>query len=208
MKENLLFAGVFAAGILFGLSENVPMWLTDHSLPSIILFALVFQVGIGLGVKQDMRKLASSLSWQMLLVPFATIFGTLIFTALGVFLIQGSSLSDVLSVGSGFGYYSLSSVLIIDLKTASSGIEVATQLATIALLANVFREMFALFGIPLFTQIGGRYAAISVAGINSMDVCLPMILQATKDKTLAPTAIFHGIALEISTPLLITLFAA
>ncbi len=115
-------------------------------------------------------------------------------------------MNDILATGSGFGYYSLSSVLIADMKGASIGMEAATQIAAVALMANVVREMAALFGTSFFNGKGGRFAPISVAGINSMDVCLPIILKTTGDKGLLPVAIIHGIILEISVPVLISLF--
>ena len=44
---------------------------------------------------------------------------------------------------------------------------------------------------------------ISIAGINSMDVCLPMIVRHQSNSQLAPMAIVHGIAIEISVPMII-----
>ena len=46
-----------------------------------------------------------------------------------------------MAIGSGFAYYSLSSLLIVQFKEAAIGLEMATQLGTIALLANIIREM-------------------------------------------------------------------
>lgn len=116
-------------------------------------------------------------------------------------------MNDCLTIGSGFGYYSLSSVLIADIKSATLGPQGAAELATIALLANVIREMIALFGTPVLARWGGRLVPISVAGINSMDVCLPMIVRSSyKGEELIPIAILHGIALEVSVPFLINAF--
>ena len=99
------------------------------------------------------------------------------------------------------------SVLIADIKSATLGPQGAAELATIALLANVIREMIALFGTPVLARWGGRLVPISVAGINSMDVCLPMIVRSSyKGEELIPIAILHGIALEVSVPFLINVF--
>ena len=73
------------------------------------------------------------------------------------------------------------------------------------LLANIVREMVALFGLPWFARFGGRLAPISVAGINSMDVCLPMIVRNSGSEFI-PLAVLHGVALEVSVPVLISLF--
>ena len=113
-----------------------------------------------------------------------------------------------MAIGSGFGYYSLSSVLIAQMKTITVGATEATQLATIALLANIARELLSLFGCRYIAHKGGGLAAISTAGISSMDVCLPSILNATGDKRVIPVAVFHGLMLEMSIPMLIALFCA
>ena len=73
--------------------------------------------------------------------------------------------------------------------------------------AGTIREMIALFGTPVLARWGGRLVPISVAGINSMDVCLPMIVRSSyKGEELIPIAILHGIALEVSVPFLINAF--
>lgn len=59
------------------------------------------------------------------------------------------------------------------------------------------------FGIQ--AAILAIFAPVSVAGINSMDVCLPVISRYS-GKNIVPVAIIHGIILEISVPLLISLF--
>lgn len=98
-------------------------------------------------------------------------------------------------------------MLIANVGVEAFGADGAAELATVALLANVAREMCVLFCLPLFARWCGRVAPISAAGINSMDVCLPGIVRYSGgSQQLVPLAILHGIALEISVPLLITLF--
>ena len=201
MKSNLILLACFAAGIAFGYSGNAPEWLQSHELPGIILTVLVIQVGISLGGNKDLIATLKQVNPKMFCLPLFTIAGTLFFTAIG-----GLSLRDSLAVGSGFGYYSLSSVLISQMKITTAGAQVAGELATIALLANIIREMISLFGTPLITKRCGFLAPISVAGINSMDVCLPTIMRSTGKNELMPVAVLHGIVLEISVPLLISFF--
>lgn len=206
MKENLLLLMSLLLGITIGAFDLAPMWLHATSLPMIILSLLVIQVGIGVGSMDHLGKMIRSIHWQMFLLPACTIMGTLLFTSLAFLFFSNHKLGDIMAIGSGFGYYSLSSVLIAEMKTITVGPAQATQLATIALLANVVRELLALFGCKYFTKKGSCFAAISIAGINSMDVCLPSILRAANDKTLVPVAVFHGIILEISIPMLIAFF--
>ena len=206
MKENALLLFSLLGGVALGWMNVGTDWLSHPSLPTWLLALLVMQVGIGIGSKGDLHLLFRSFRWQMLLLPLFTVVGTLSFTALAGVLFRDWRLSDILATGSGFGYYSLSSVLIVDMKGASVGMEAATQIAAVALIANVVREIVALFGTSFFNGRGGRFAPISVAGINSMDVCLPNIIKATGDKGLVPVAIIHGIILEVSVPVLISLF--
>lgn len=77
-----------------------------------------------------------------------------------------------------------------------------------------------IFGSPittsdLFPKTTGKFfirmlftlGQIIRIGINSMDVCLPMIVRSSyKGEELIPIAILHGIALEVSVPFLINVF--
>ena len=61
----------------------------------------------------------------MLLVPVATITGTLLFSAFASLLLTQWSVFDCMAVGSGFAYYSLSSILITQFKRTFYGITVS-----------------------------------------------------------------------------------
>lgn len=208
MKGNLLLFVSLIAGVAVGCSGMVPSLLLDHRLPVLLLELLILQVGIGVGSMEHIGTLFTHFRWEMLLLPLFTISGTLLFTALAVFFFRGYSLSDLLAVGSGFGYYSLSSVLISQVKGSLIGASAANQLATVALLANIVREMVSLFSCGFVVRRGSGIAAISVAGISSMDVCLPSIMRTTGNKGYMPVAIFHGLCLEVSVPLLVTFFCS
>lgn len=205
MRDSLIVFVFFAVGVALGYADAVPTWLLDPDLPMIILSVMVVLVSLGLGAGDNLHYMLRTFNWRMLLLPLCTIVGTLLFSALGVLVLRGFSLTDCLAVGSGFGYYSLSSVLIADLKSATLGVQGAAELATVALLANVVREMIALFGMPLFARWGGPLAPISVSGVTSMDVCLPSIARYS-GSDLVPLAILHGIVLEVCVPILVGAF--
>ena len=204
MKANLLIFGCFAAGIVLGLTGAEPAWLHHPDLSVGLLSVLVLQVGIGLGANDNLKEVVHAIRPRMLLLPLFTIAGSLLFAACAALVPGSRSLTECLAVGSGFGYYSLSSVLIANVGVQAFGADGAAELATVALLANVAREMCVLFCLPLFARWGGM-APISAAGINSMDVCLPLIARHA-GTDYVPQAILHGIALEVSVPLLIGLF--
>ena len=203
MKDTLMVVTMLGLGAALGASGAIPEGLQPHGLTTVILYALVFQVGLGLGSNGKLKDMLRCMKGRILLLPLFTIAGTLAFSVLASLLITGRSTADCLAVGSGFAYYSLSSVLITELKEASAGVQIATELGTLALLTNIIREV--VLGAPLFTRMFGRLAPISAAGINSMDVMLPSISRYS-GKEMVPAAIMHGIALEVSVPLLVTIF--
>ena len=167
----------------------------------------MFQVGIRIGSNKNLRTIIGSLQWKMLIIPLGTMFGTLLFSALASLLLSRWSVFDCMAVGSGFAYYSLSSILITQMKTASVGVQLATELGTIALLANIFREMMALLGTPLIHKYFGKLAPISAAGVNSMDIVLPVITRYS-GKEMIPIAILHGILMDMSVPFFVSLFCS
>lgn len=112
-----------------------------------------------------------------------------------------------MAVGSGFAYYSLSSVLITQLKEASAGLQVATELGAIALLANIFREMITLVAAPILSRYLGAKALISAAGVTSMDVLLPTIVSRSGSGVM-PAAVVHGVLIDMSVPVLVTFFCS
>lgn len=205
MKGSLLVLFVFILGSLIGLSGWLPEDIIGPDTSITILYILILQVGLSLGSSKNLSEIIKSLNFKVLAIPAATITGTLLFTALASLLLTQWNAYDCMAVGSGFAYYSLSSVLITELKGASHGVQIATELGTIALLANIIREMIGLLGAPVFTRYFGRLAPISVAGINSMDVCLPVISKYSGSSVI-PMAIIHGIVLEMCVPLLISIF--
>ena len=178
---------------------------STHNVSMYVLYALMLQVGIGIGCNRQLKELIKSLRFKMLLVPVATITGTLLFSAFASLLLTQWSVFDCMAVGSGFAYYSLSSILITQFKEPSMGLQLATELGTIALLANIFREMMALLGAPLIRKYFGRLAPISAAGVNSMDVLLPSITRYS-GKDMIPIAIFHGILIDMSVPVFVSFF--
>ena len=118
MKGSLLVLSMFFVGCVLGYVWNFSGWeLGDtHHLSMYILYALMFQVGVSIGGGEDFKELLRGFRPKMLLIPLATIGGTLLFSALVSVLLTRWSVFDCLAVGSGLGYYSLSSILIMELE--------------------------------------------------------------------------------------------
>ena len=200
MKGSLIVILFFCVGCIMGALNKFQF--DTHTISMYILYALMLQVGVSIGSNKNLKTIISHLHPKMLLIPLGTIIGTLLFSALASILVSQWSVFDCMAVGSGFAYYSLSSILITQFKEPSIGLQLATELGTIALLTNIFREMMALLGTPLIKKYFGKLAPISAAGVNSMDVLLPSISRYS-GKEMIPIAILHGILIDMSVPMML-----
>ena len=197
MTGSLIIVGVFLLGCLFGYAGWYPDVLLDGNIELIVLYLLMFQVGMSVGSDKKLKEILRSIRPRLLLVPLATIIGSLLFAALASLAMERWSLTDCLAVGSGFGYYSLSSIFITEYKGAEMG--------TVALLANIVRELITLLGAPFLARWFGRLAPISAGGATTMDTTLPVIVQ-TSGQDLVIVSLFHGFTVDFSVPFLVTLW--
>ena len=207
MKGSLTVVAFFAAGGLLGWllsARGIPI---DIDVSRYVLYFLMFQVGLSIGSDKNILQILKSVRPVLLLVPLATIVGTLSFTAIVALFMSRWSIFDCLAIGSGFAYYSLSSILITELKTTSLGIQLATELGTIALIANIIREIMALLGAPIFVKIFGRLAPICAGGATTIDTTLPVITKYS-GKDLVFIAILHGIIVDLSVPFFVSFFCS
>ncbi len=206
MGGSLLVLAIFVTGICIGMSGVLPVGYLPGGLGEWLLYALIIQIGMTLGYDGSLWRTMRKVPLKAMLLPLCTLVGTLLFTAIAGLFLGGWSLPDYLAIGSGMGYYSLSSVLIVELKSDVIGLQAATQLGMLALLVNIIREITALVCGPWIAKWFGRYAVISAAGVTSMDVTLPMIIRCA-GREIIPIAFMHGLLLDISVPVLVTLFA-
>jgi uncharacterized membrane protein YbjE (DUF340 family) len=197
----------FAVGALTGWSGYAPKAFIEGAVSIHVLYALMIQVGMSIGSDKKLKDIIKSIRPSFLLLPVGTIVGTLLFVALANMFIGDMPLTDSLAVGAGFGYYSLSSVLITEIKGASVGVDYAAQLGTVALMSNIMRELMVLLFSPLLCSFFGKLAPIASGGATSMDSTLPVIT-AVCGKEMVFVSIFHGILVDFSVPFLVTFFAS
>ncbi len=197
LKGSIVIVGFFLAGMVLGFFKLVgDSYVRDVSF--IVLCVMLFCVGYGLGCKPYIMRRFKSLNPRLMLLPLATILGTLVACAI-LSLFLDYSLPSVLAVGSGFGYYSLSSILI----SQSLGAE----LGTIALLCNIVRELITLLGAPLLVMLFGKLAPISAGGATTMDSTLPVLMR-TLGEDFVLVSMFHGFLVDFSVPFLVTFFCS
>ncbi len=197
MKGSLIIVGFFILGILAGLFGHISIDNVGTDISFVALCLLMFFVGISIGNDVDALKNLRQIKPGLMFLPLMTITGTLVGCAVISIFMSDRSLTDCLAVGSGFGYYSLSSIFITEYR--------GPELGTVALLSNITREIITLLCAPLLLKFFGRLAPISCGGATSMDTTLPIISQ-TSGNELVVLSIFHGFVVDFSVPFLVTLF--
>ncbi|MDD4204513.1 MAG: lysine exporter LysO family protein [Candidatus Delongbacteria bacterium] len=197
MKSSIVIILFFAAGIISGLLMNGSDLSIGSGMSDYALHFLLFLIGISIGSDLKVFKIIKKLHFKVLLVPVSVIIGTLAGVAAVSSLISDVTLNECLAVGSGFGYYSLSSIYITELRGESLGV--------IALLSNIIREVITLIAAPVMLAVFGKLAPIAAGGATSMDTTLPIITRYS-GKDYAVISIFSGTVLTVLVPFMVTMF--
>lgn len=197
MKQSFVYLLLFVVGVILALSGIIPGVLLNDNIATWVLYALLFLVGIQIGAGKNIFAALKRFGWKVLMIPLATTIGTFAGVALLSLIIPGRSLTDCLSVGAGFAYYSLSSILITEFRGA--------ELGTVALLANIMREFSVLILAPWMVKYFGKLAPISAGGATTMDTTLPLITKYAGSE-FAVIALFHGMIIDFSVPLWVGFF--
>ena len=192
---NISYAFI-ALAVGYGLAElahifHVPLHVSTWNL------LLVYMLLIGLDLAYSPLD-RSWLNWKIMLVPIACVIGSLLGAVAAFFLIQDISMKDLIMLSQGYGFYSMTGIVVTELKNA--------HLGSIALMNDLFREIFA---ILFMYMIGWRYprSAISSAGATAMDVTLPMVKQACGNDYI-PHAMVSGFVLSVLAPIAVSVLAA
>lgn len=199
MKGSLTIIGFFILGIIVSRYNLLPASLIHANISLYALCGLMFFVGISVGSDSNTLRNFRQLNLRYALLPIMTILGTITGCIIASFFLSNRSISDCCAVGSGLGYYSLSSIIITEYRGA--------ELGTIALLCNIMREIVALLCAPILVKYFGKFAPISVGGATTMDTTLPIITQSC-GKDFVIISIFHGCLTDFSVPFLVTFFCS
>lgn len=194
MKGSLIIVGFFLLGIVGGRLCGLPDTLPLADISFAALCALMGCVGFSVGHDPSTIARFRDLNPGLAFLPLCTVAGTLAGSA-AASLLTPHSMSEGMAVGAGFGYYSLSSILI----TGSKG----PELGTVALLSNIIREIITLLCAPLLARWFGRLAPIAAGGATTADTTLPIITRASGQE-LAVVSIYHGFVVDFSVPFLVT----
>lgn len=194
--DNLKQPALVLVGLFLGkmLPEH---YLFPEQTGTYILMVLIFLVGIqlrsnGISLKQVLlnkrgMQISAVFTLSCLLagVLFAVIFDNV-------------SLTKGLALSSGYGWYSLSGIVMTQAYDATWG--------SVALLNDLLREFFALMFIPLLMRTSSA-TAIGIGGATSLDFSLP-IIQSSGGLMTVPLAISFGFVVNITSPFLMLIFSS
>lgn len=195
MKDSLLIVLFFTIGLLASYFQWIPDFLLHQDWSTYVLYLLMFLVGIGIGGDKEALDVLRKVNFKIFLIPLTVIVGSVGATALFAWFLPDLSTRESAAVGAGFGYYSLSSVLINKMHSETLG--------TIALLANVIREIITLVFAPVLVLVFGKLAPVASGGATAMDTTLPIIIKVSGNEY-GLMAVFSGVVLTILVPFLVT----
>ncbi|TSJ87875.1 lysine exporter LysO family protein [Gilliamella apicola] len=191
--ESLRVCIALIAGFLAGLFPLF-IWQYSEDITKVVLVFLLLLIGIQLR--------SNNISLKQILLNKVGI-GTTIIVILSTFLggiIAAFILAQPVRVGlamsSGFGWYSLSGILMTEAHGPIIG--------SATFLNDILRELCAIILIPTLIK---RYklTALGLCGATSMDFTLPM-LQKGAGISIVPPAIVQGFLLTLIMPIFMTLF--
>lgn len=199
MKGSVVILSFFAIGLLLGVFRWLPVGWVDSEYSFYVLCALLFSVGVSIGNDPTSIRKFRDINPRFIFLPLLTISGTFLGVLFVGLFLKNRSLTECLAVGSGFGYYSLSSILITQYK--------GVELGAIALLSNIMREIITLLLAPWMVKYFGKLSVISAGGATTMDTTFPIIVKYS-GKEFAIISIYHGFIVDFSVPFLVSFFCS
>lgn len=195
MKFSIILLSFFSVGILIGIFELIPREvITSYPLEDYLLYLLLFLVGISIGSDNTAIKSIFKLNLITGLVPVMVAIGSILGAGFAVFFVSIPDLRECMAIGAGFGYYSLSSIIIGKVRGEVIG--------AIALISNIIREIVTLIFAPLFARYIAKLAPIASGGATSMDTTLPIIYKNVGSKY-SLIAVINGAVLSFLVPIII-----
>lgn len=185
-----VFLGILSGYYIF---PNSFFQYTDVII-DIGLCILLFFVGIDIGKNKDILYKIKRIGLKILLLPIMIMIGSIVGSIIGGYL-MGMSYKEAGTVGAGFGWYTLSAMMLANYST---------ELSALAFLTNVSREIIALIIIPVVAKHIGYLESIAPAGATAMDTSLPIISRFTDSET-AIIAFITGVCLSSSVPIIVSI---
>ena len=193
--ESLQLCGVVLIGFLIGLSGLSFLQHATEASEYTLIF-LLFLIGIQLR-NNGMTLRQIVLNRRGMIVAVVVMVSSLLGGVINAFILD-LPLKTGLAMASGFGWYSLSGILL----TESYG----PVIGSAAFFNDLARELLAIMLIPGLVR-RSRSTALGLCGATSMDFTLP-VLQRSGGVEIVPAAIVHGFILSLLVPILMAFFSA
>lgn len=193
--ESLQLCGVVLIGFLIGLSGLSFLQHATEASEYTLIF-LLFLIGIQLR-NNGMTLKQIVLNRRGMIVAVVVVASSMVAGVINAFILD-LPLKTGLAMASGFGWYSLSGILL----TESFG----PVIGSAAFFNDLGRELIAIMLIPGLVR-QSRSTALGLCGATSMDFTLP-VLQRSGGLELVPAAIVHGFILSLLVPILMAVFSA
>jgi len=193
--ESLKLCGVVVLGFLLGLTGLDFLQHATEASEYTLIF-LLFLIGIQLR-NNGMTLKQIVLNRRGMMVAVIVVGSSLVGGVINAFIL-GLPLNTALAMASGFGWYSLSGILL----TESFG----PVIGSAAFFNDLGRELIAIMLIPGLVR-RSRSTALGLCGATSMDFPLP-VLQRSGGLEMVPAAIVHGFILSLLVPIMMAFFSA
>ncbi|MFK3709846.1 MULTISPECIES: lysine exporter LysO family protein [Leclercia] len=193
--ESLKLCGVVVLGFLLGLTGFAFLQHATEASEYTLIF-LLFLIGIQLR-NNGMTLKQIVLNRRGMMVAVVVVGSSLVGGVINAFIL-GLPLNTALAMASGFGWYSLSGILL----TESFG----PVIGSAAFFNDLGRELIAIMLIPGLVR-RSRSTALGLCGATSMDFTLP-VLQRSGGLEMVPAAIVHGFILSLLVPIMMAFFSA
>lgn len=192
----LLALAALVLGILWGSfgPAGTPLDLISNN-SELILYALMFFVGISIGLNKTILQKIREYHIKVFIIPFGIVAGSV---AAGIVcgLLTGVGARNGAAIAGGMGWYSLTGVMLTEMAGA--------QMGSVAFLSNLMREILSFFSIPWISRHLNYYSCIAPAGATSEDTTLSMMVRYTSEEVVV-MSVFNGIICSAVVPVLIRL---
>lgn len=193
--ESLKLCGVVVLGFLLGLTGWAFLQHATEASEYTLIF-LLFLIGIQLR-NNGMTLKQIVLNRRGMIIAVMVVTSSMVAGVINAFILD-LPLKTGLAMASGFGWYSLSGILL----TESFG----PVIGSAAFFNDLARELIAIMLIPGLVR-RSRSTALGLCGATSMDFTLP-VLQRSGGLEMVPAAIVHGFILSLLVPILMAFFSA
>ena len=195
LLDSLKLCSMVILGFLVGFFAKNILALPLHA-STYVLITLIFFVGIQLrnnGISLREVFFNKRGIYTALIVIITSLIGGVIAA-----LVLNLPITQGLAIAAGFGWYSLSSVVLNDAWGAVFG--------SIAFFNDLSREIISLFIVPFFMHYY-RSTAVGITGATALDCTLPVI-QRSGGMEVVPLAISYGFIINLVAPILLVFFAS